>query len=237
MHGDVGVHVHAAGVVAGVAVDLDVERRIEPGGDGMRAVGVEDLHALHACADRVAVQVAIDLAQRRRRQIEEFHAFHEYTSSGLRLEHIGVPHARQVRERAELRGDGDVVVRLGDHRRLAGEGIAHDEHFLVGAHEEREEAIELGKAAMHGGSQVIALAHAPLEEAAGGLGVVVGDEADAERLELLAHQVRIGQRAVVHQAEILAGRERMRMRGRDRGFRGHARVRHHVRARAPCSSA
>jgi hypothetical protein len=29
------------------------------------------------------VQVAIDLAQRCRRQIEELHAFHEYTSSGL----------------------------------------------------------------------------------------------------------------------------------------------------------
>ena len=46
VHGDVGVHVHAAGVVAGVAVDLDVERRVEPGGDGVRAVGIEDLHAL-----------------------------------------------------------------------------------------------------------------------------------------------------------------------------------------------
>ena len=35
--------------------------------------------------------------------------------------------------------------------------------------------------------EVVALAHAPFEEAAGGLGVVVGLEADAERLELAAH--------------------------------------------------
>ena len=38
-------------------------------------------------------------------------------------------------------------------------------------------------------------------------------------------------RAVVHQAEVFAGGERMRMRRRHRGLRGHARVRHHMRAR------
>ena len=83
MHDDVGVHVHAARVIAGVPVDLDLEWRGESGGDGVRAVGIQDLHAFHTGAHRVAVQVTIDLAQRRRRQVEELHAFHEYTSSGL----------------------------------------------------------------------------------------------------------------------------------------------------------
>ncbi len=73
---------------------------------------------------------------------------------------------------------------------------------------------------------LVAFAHAPFEEAAGGFGVVVGFEVDAEWLELAAHEVGVGQRAVVHEAEILAGSERMRVCGRHRRLGGHAGVAH-----------
>ena len=100
------------------------------------------------------------------------------------------------------------------------------QQFLVRAHEEREEAVELVEAALHGASSRSSpsrMRHSKKRQAASvSLSVY---EADAERLELAAHQVRIGQRAVVHQAEVLPGRERMRMRRRDGGFGGHARVR------------
>ncbi len=101
---------------------------------------------------------------------------------------------------------------------------------LSRAHQERVEAVELAEAALDRRLQVVALAQPPLEEAAGRLGVVVGLEFDAERLELLAHQMRIRQRAVVHQAKVAARGERMRMRRRDRRFGGHAGVADQVRA-------
>ena len=53
------------------------------------------------------------------------------------------------------------------------ERIAHDQQFLVGPHQKREESVQLAEAALHRFLQIVALAQAPFEKAARGLGVVV----------------------------------------------------------------
>ena len=129
--------------------------------------------------------------------------------------------------------DGDVIVRLGHHGRLAGERVADQRELVGGAHQQRVEAVELVEAALQRGRQIIAVAQPPLDEAAGGFGVVVGVEVDAQRLELASHAVRVRQRAVVDEAEVLAGGERVRAVGRDGRLGRHPGVADQVRAAEP----
>ena len=136
-----------------------------------------------------------------------------------------------MRERAVLRGDRDPVVGLGDQRGLAGEAVAHDGQRVRRAHQEGVEAVELVEAQRERLLEGIALAHPPFEPAACGLGVAVAVEGDPQRLELAPQAVRVRQRAVVHQAPVLAGGVGVRVLGRDRRLGGHAGVRDQVRAR------
>ena len=166
-----------------------------------------------------------------RRQVRlHRYTFHTYISSGIGSNILAFLTPGSLGQRAKLRRDRHVVVGLGHDRRLAGEGIAHQRQLVAGADQEGVEAVQLFEALLHRRFQIVALAHAPLEKAAGRFGVVVGLERDAEMLQLAPDHVRVGEGAVVHQAEVLAGRERMRAIGRDRRFGRHARVPDHVRA-------
>ena len=61
---DLGPLVHAADVVAGVAHDLDFDRRVQPDGDVVRPVGVEDPDLLNAVFGQPVVQVLVEVAYR-----------------------------------------------------------------------------------------------------------------------------------------------------------------------------
>ena len=74
-------------------------------------------------------------------------------------------------------------------------------------------------------AETLALSHAPGEIAGGDLGIVLGLELQAGLFQFAAQRVVIGQRAVVHEALIAAGREWVGAAGVDGGFGCHARVR------------
>ena len=76
----------------------------------------------------------------------------------------------------------------------------------------------------HNTFEGVAFAHSPLEESAGGFGVVVGFEGDAHALKASAQAVGVGEGAVVNEAEIFAGSEGMCVGGGDGGLGGHAGV-------------
>ena len=85
--------------------------------------------------------------------------------------------AGQMRERAELGGDRDVVVGLRDDGRLAGERIAHQRELVVRAHQERVEAVEVLERLMRAPPRAISpCSQPPVEVAARAFGVAVGLE-------------------------------------------------------------
>ena len=189
------------------------------------------LHDRARCRRRLlrqlAVQEVVQLAQRRRRAGRSVpaHTFHEYTSSGLGSNSLRVLHAGQVGQRAELGGDRHVVVGLGHHRRLAGERVAHEQQLVLSVPIRNViEAVELVEAALAPPSRDRRLRACATRGSGTPPRCRCRFRTDAERLELAPHHVRIRQRAVVHQAEILAGGERVRVRGRHRRLGGHARV-------------
>ena len=69
-----------------------------------------------------------------------------------------------------------------------------------------------------------------MQVAARAFRVAVAFEAAAELLELATEHARVRERAVVHEAPVFAGRVGMRVLGRHRGFRRHARVTDEMRA-------
>ena len=75
------MHIHASGVVTGVAVHHHFERGVQPGGDVVGPVGV--VHGDGAALGLAfgAVQKAVELTHRLLAQIE-IHAFHMYISWG-----------------------------------------------------------------------------------------------------------------------------------------------------------
>ncbi len=145
-------------------------------------------------------------------------------------------HARQMRERAELRGDRDVVVRLGNHRGLAGEGVAHQRELVARSHQERKEAVEVLEGAVERGLEAVPLLETPVDVAARALGVAVTFETHAHPLQLAAEHAGIREGAVVHEAPVLSRGVRMCILRRYCRFGRHARVAHEMRAghRAEC---
>ncbi len=94
-----------------------------------------------------------------------------------------------------------------------------------GADREGVEAVEVVEAVHQRVVQRVALAQAPRQVAGGDLGVVLGVELDALAAQLAAQAVVVRQRAVVHEAEVEAGREGVRAERRD------------ARSRSPCGCA
>src|SRR5262245_41578169 len=80
---DVGLLVHACGVVAGVALDIDAHRSVDPDRDGMGAVGIEHAHVPRAV--QAPVLILVQIAQLVLAQIESSfgYARHTYISWGL----------------------------------------------------------------------------------------------------------------------------------------------------------
>ena len=136
----------------------------------------------------------------------------------------------QVRQRAELGGDRHVVIRFGNDRRFAGKGVSDQRQLGGGAHQKGIETIERFEPFLQCARQVITLAQAPLQKAAGGLGIVICIKMNAARLEHAPHAIRVRQRSVVDQTEIFTRGERMRPIRGDCGFRGHPGVSHQMRA-------
>src|SRR6266404_5727249 len=111
------------------------------------------------------------------------------------LEQLRLVDVRQMRQGAELRRNGHVVVGLGSNRWLAGEGVAHQGQLVARPNQKGVKAVELLKPALQRGFEVVTLAHAPLQEAGRGLAVVIGVKADALMLELAPDHEGVGNRA------------------------------------------
>ena len=153
--------------------------------------------------------------------------------AGLEGVEFRTTHAHGVEPRLNDEQRSEVKQRFADSPvKLVGLGSAEDYHRPdPGAVEkaiENSGAIEM--AFLQRGLEVVAFAQPPFEEAAGGLGIVVGLEADAARLEHAAHAVGVGERTVVDQAEVLAGGEGMGAVRRHRGFGRHPRMTDQVAA-------
>ena len=142
----------------------------------------------------------------------------------LGLPHLGRVRARQHGDRAVLRGHRDPVVGLGHHGGLARDRVAQHGEAVGRADRERVEAVEVVQAASSAASQRGALAQPPVEVARGDLGVVVGLELDPLAPQHPPQPVVVRERAVVDEAQVEAGGERVRALRRDLALRRHARV-------------
>ena len=80
-------------------------------------------------------------------------------------------------ERAIFRAEGDIVVGLGHHRRLASDRIAQHAEAVLGADHEGVEAVEIVERMLERVTEAVALADAPGEIARGNFSVVVRLEA------------------------------------------------------------
>lgn len=129
---------------------------------------------------------------------------------------------RQVHQGAVFGGHGHVLIGLGQHRRLAGDRIANHRKAVARADGEGVEAVQVLKALVQRLLQAIADAQPPGQVAGRDLRVVLGLEAHALLFEPLAQPVVVGQRAVMHQAQILSGRERVAAGHGHRALGGHA---------------
>ena len=147
-----------------------------------------------------------------------------------RLPDPGVVGAGEMCDRAVLRGHGDPVVGLGEHRGLAGEAVAQHREAVPGADCEGIEAVEVVERGLERLVERGAFAQSPGQIAGRDLGVVVGLEPDAVASQPGAQPVVVGQRAVVHEAEVEAGREGVGMLGRDRALGRHAGMAEAMRA-------
>ena len=159
------------------------------------------------------------------------HTVHEYISSGLGSKSFACLHARQVGERAELGGDRHVVVGLGHDRRLAGERVAHQRELVAACPSETCRSRQLLEPLLQRRLE----RRRPRAAASRGSGTRLrcrcrSRTAMPSGSSLRRTHVRVRQRAVVHQAEVLAGRERMRVRRRHGRLGGHARVADEMRA-------
>src|SRR5262245_458876 len=107
-------------------------------------------------------------------------------------------------ERAEFRRDRDVVVGLRYDRRLAGKRVAHERELVAGAHQEREESVEVLECLVERDFERLTLIETPMDVAARAFRIAVALESRADLLELAAEHPRIRERAVVHEAPVLA---------------------------------
>src|SRR4029077_18158269 len=105
--------------------------------------------------------------------------------------------SRQMGQRSELRGYRDVLVGLRDNRRFAGERVPHQHHLLRRSDQKGVKAVDLFKGQAKRLLNRIALAHTPLQKAAGGLAVVVGFKSTFLLLKQTAQAIWIRQRPVM----------------------------------------
>ena len=213
VHDDGRLLVHAGAVIADGPLDLDVERRIDADGDGVLALGVEHFPLRLVGAGRLLVQKLVELAQAtwwRGRRSAFRSPLPEVDGCGLGLPDARVVDAGQAGERAVFGAEGDVLVGLGHDGRLAGDRVAQHAEAVLGADDEGEEAVEIVEALLQRFAEVHALVHAPGDVGGGDLGIVLGLEGHAVVDQLAAQVVVVGQRAVVHEALVGAGREGMR---------------------------
>ena len=68
-----GELVHAGAVIADVAVDLDGDRRVQPGGDGVPSAGWSTIQCRSLVSGLQAVKRRVQLAERRRAEIDVRH--------------------------------------------------------------------------------------------------------------------------------------------------------------------
>src|SRR5262245_13125551 len=108
-----------------------------------------------------------------------------------------------MRERAELRRDRDVVIRLCNDRGFARERIAHQRQLVCRTHEERVETIDILERVIERDLERFALLEAPVQVAASALRIAVALEVLAELFELAPKHAGIGERTVVHEAPVL----------------------------------
>jgi hypothetical protein len=102
-----------------------------------------------------------------------------------------------------------LLIGLGDERRLAREVVAHQGDLVSRRNQKGVEAIELPEAGFDGTRERVPTSSPPLQEAARGFAIVVGFNVNALDFEPSPNHVVVGQRPVMHQAEVLTGRERM----------------------------
>ncbi len=143
------------------------------------------------------------------------------TPSRARAPTIEPPPRPADRDRPVLGRHRHPVVVFGHHGRFAGDRVTQDGKAIDRADGEREEAIEILQAALQRLLQARALAHPPGQIAGRDLAVVVGLEADSLARQEPAQTVVVGERPVVHQAQVEPGRERVRV------LRGHPALRGH----------
>src|SRR5262245_25993643 len=108
-----------------------------------------------------------------------------------------------MRERAEFRGDGDVVVRLRNDRRLTGEWVAYEGELVACAHQEGEEAVEVLECLVECDFERLTLIESPMDITARAFRIAIAFEACAHFLQLPAQHSGVGERAVVHEAPVL----------------------------------
>src|SRR5262245_59631672 len=111
-----------------------------------------------------------------------------------------------MRERAEFRGDRDVIIRLGDDGGFARERIAHQRELVARAHQESEEAVEILERVIERDFERLAIREPPMQITARALGIAVALEMGTELFELATEHAGIRKRAVVDEAPVLARR-------------------------------
>ena len=172
-----------------MALDLDLDRRVEPDGDRVRAARVEDAPAARR---RVADGVEAAFSSRSGVTARSNSAASSRSSTLIRRAarsqrrpaRARAPTTRalgagQHGDRAVLGRHRDPVVGLGHHGRLARDRVAQHREAVGRADRERVEAVEVLEAALERLLERRALAQPPRQVAGGHLGVVVGLELDA----------------------------------------------------------
>ena len=188
--------VHPGAVVADVAVDLDLDLRVEPAGDRVRAVRVDDAPPPRpggrrrgragagsaraagvtarsttstAVASAASAAIRPSPAPRRRRR----------PGAGSHARASAAPGSTAIARHSERHRDP--VVGLREHGRLAGDRVAQHGEAVDRADEEGVEAVEVVEAALERLLERGALAQPPGEVAGRDLGVVLGLEARCPR--------------------------------------------------------
>ena len=240
--------VHAGAVVADVTVDLDLVRRVEPDRDARGAhpgcapgpARRDRPESGGTCSAWLSSRTVSTAGRRSDRLADDLGRSHRHATSDAVPQLYTWPGAGsqvtassapgQHRDRPVLGRHRDPLVGLGHHRRLAGDRVAQHREPVGGPDRERVEAVEVVEAALERLLERRALAQAPGQVPGRDLAVVVGPEPDPLAREHPPQPVVVRQRAVVDQAQVQPGRERVRVLGRDPALGGHPGVAERVAA-------
>ena len=159
VHAHGGVLVHAGAVVAHVAVDLDLDRRVDAGRQRVRPARVEHAPAPRPVAVDGACSAGVQLAQgvTARSTVltvdvvpgsSDRRPLPAVDAAGLGLPDRRLLGAGQHGDRAVLGRHRHPVVGLGHHGRLAGDRVAQDGEAVGRADREGVEAVEVVEAAL-----------------------------------------------------------------------------------------